>query len=139
MSMIILMNTCFKMDTNKLRFYHSENNGWHKAIALQVNEIPEMEKMLTDSWVTEDPENIMEMQGKDLFSVELKKQEEEMRNLNKEIEFQQKKLQTRDVFDMNACIDVFCAQDILRERIRNIEKKYLELKCNLMYYLSNLT
>lgn len=133
------MYSSFNMDTNKRRLYHSENNGWQKAIQLQVSEIPEMEKMLKEIFVMEEPQNKKKLIGKDLFEAALKQQQEEMKILNKEIDDQQKKLKVNEVFDMNACIDVFCTQDILRERIKNIEKKYLELKCNLLYYLSNLT
>ena len=134
------MNTSFKMDTQKLRLYHSENSGWHKAIELQVHEIPEMEKMLKDTMIMGESEhNTDERTGKHLFTEELKKQQKEMEKLNKEIEDQQNKIKVNESFDMNTCIDVFCTQDILRERIKNIEKKYLELKCNLLYYLSNLT
>jgi hypothetical protein len=61
-----------------------------------------------------------------------------MIDLEGDIEEQQQRLakdcELKSLYD----IDAFCTQDILRERIKAIEKTYIDLKCNFMNYLSTL-
>lgn len=72
------------------------------------------------------------------FGKQLEMQRKQMVSLNRELEDQQRRLVKDCEMDMVNDIDAFCTQDILRQRIRDIEKTYVELKCNFMTYLSTV-
>jgi hypothetical protein len=124
------MKNRFAMDIAKLKFYLNENEGWQKTLQLQESEIPAMKKMLEDAAVGN------EERGKVHFNKELNVQQTEMRQLTEDLEKQQQRLakdcETNILFD----IDAFLIQDILRERIKAIEKLYIDLRCNFMNYLA---
>jgi len=74
---------------------------------------------------------------KELFNRELRMQEEEMIKLNKALIQQQERLKTDTAEKYLYDIDTLCNQDILRDRIKEIEKKYVELKCSFMKFLAS--
>lgn len=75
----------------------------------------------------------------DFFCNELVFQQTKMKQLEDDIEVQQKRLaidcELKNQFD----IDAFCTQDILRDRIKAIEKTYIELKCNFLNYVASIS
>jgi hypothetical protein len=124
--------------TKKFRWYLNENEGWQQVIQMQRNEIPQLEKILTTVvYDVHTAKDKMEL-GKIHFGKQLEMQRKEMALLNQELDMQQKRLANDCDADIENDIDAFCTQDILRQRIRDIEKTYLELKCNFMTYLSTV-
>lgn len=122
----------------KFQWYLNENKNWQKILQQQTSEIPEMEKVLTsvncDDAVCKEEIEL----GRAHFGKQLQMQQKEMKLLNGEIGEQQKRLSKECEVDTDNGIEAYCTQDILRERIRDIEKTYVELKCNLMTYLSTV-
>jgi hypothetical protein len=123
---------------NKFQWYLSENENWQKTLQQQTSEIPKMEKVLTgvhydDAISKEEMES-----GRAHFGKQLQIQQEEMKLLDSEIGKQQKRLAKECETDTDNGIEAFCTQDILRQRIRDTEKTYVELKCNLMAFLSTV-
>lgn len=126
------MSTLFQTDERRIQLYLAENAGWLKIISAQKDELPELEKMLPGGRVIETNDSA----EKKLFKKELIQQQEAMTQLNQALDVQQQRLEkdtaTRHLYD----IDTLCSQDILREKIREIEKKYIELKCSFMKFLA---
>jgi hypothetical protein len=62
-----------------------------------------------------------------------------MKKLDEAIEEQKKRLLHDCDLKNQQDVDAFCTQDILRQRIKAIEKTYIDLKCNFMNYLSTIS
>ncbi len=125
------------LDGKKVKLYMHENADWMKIVEEQSVKIPEMKKMLSKIEFPAEPD-VKNIQWKLHFQQQLNLQEKEMQNLNNAIKEQQKRLDAdkciNDVYD----IDTFCSQDILSERIKAVEKMYIDLKCNFTNYLATL-
>ena len=130
------MNNLFQTDESRVLLYLTENDGWLKTIAIQTDEIPVLEKMLVEKEAGIDGDKSME--EKVHFKKELSFHQEQMQQLNAALDEQQQRLEKdaakKSLYDINA----LCSQDILRDRIREVEKKYIELKCNFMKFLSGV-
>ena len=122
----------------KFHWYINENEGWQHILQEQTNEIPQMQKMLgtaeSDNVLTKEKKKMTELH----FEKQLSVQEKEFNQLKEDIIKQQARLCEDCKTDCMEDINAFCTQDILRERIRAIEKSYVELKCNFMAYLSTV-
>ena len=129
---------CYMQYDKKFLWYINENEGWQHILQEQTNEIPQMQKMLnsadSDDVLTKEKNEINEVH----FGKQLSMQEKEFNQLKEEINKQQARLCEDCKTDRLEDINAFCTQDILRERIRAIEKSYVELKCNFMAYLSTI-
>ncbi len=130
------MSNLFQTDESRVLLYLNENEGWLKTISTQANEIPVLEKMLVEKEATiTDDKSIEE---KVHFRNALIFQQDQMKQLNNELDEQQQRLEKdvakKSLYDINA----LCSQDILRDRIREVEKRYIELKCNFMKFLSGV-
>lgn len=95
-----------------------------------------MKKMLTDKEaVMKDDYSINE---KKYFQQQLDDQQQELHHLKLEMNEQDGRLRddavTCSLYDVNA----LCSQDILRDRIKEIEKRYIELKHDFMKFLSSI-
>ena len=130
------MNTLFQTDEHRVKLYLAENVGWMKILVAHNDEIPELKKMLPGEKIVETEARINVEKG--LFRNELTKQQEEMTKLNTALDQQQQRLKTDTATKYLYDIDSLCSQDILRDRIKEIEKKYLELKYNFMKFLSTI-
>ncbi|MGF2414004.1 hypothetical protein [Ferruginibacter sp.] len=62
-----------------------------------------------------------------------------MRQPGNDIGEEQKSVAKEDGFKNQYDIDTFYAQDILRDRIKALEKMYTELKCNFQKYVSSIS
>jgi hypothetical protein len=124
------------MDAAKLKLFMSENDGWQKTLQVQTGEIPVMKKMLVEIEKMIEAEEENNPSGKLHFDEQLATQENEMTLLNNELETQQQQLAKDCEKNIPYDIDAFCRQDILRERIKAIEKMYIDLKCNFMGYVA---
>ncbi len=126
------MNSRFALDTAKLKRYLDENEGWLQTLRLQVREFPAMKKMLDE---VKEGEITRERVH---FDTQLKVQQNVMKQLDEDLNKQQQRLtedcETNVFFD----IEAFLTQGILRERIKAIEKLYIDLKCNFMNYLATV-
>jgi hypothetical protein len=118
--------------TSKLKFYLTENKGWQKTLSRQENEIPAMKEMLN---------GIIEQEGKPgatLFNNQLAAQQTKMKLLHCDLQKQQQRLQKDVERDITLDVDAFLLQDILRDRIKAVEKLYIDLKCNCMNFLATM-
>lgn len=120
------------MNATKCSHYIAENESWQKLLDMQIKDIPRIREMIR---------SVDEQEGGQMniyFTNALLKQEEEMEQLNEELNRQQENLHSglenknENLYDINA----YCNEDILRERIRGLERKYIELKSDCMKYLS---
>ncbi len=127
------MTNSFALDTVKLKRYLDENDGWQQTLRLQEKEFPMMKKMLED--VTAGDE---ELKTRVHFKNELDVQQKEMHTLNEDLDQQQKRLAEDCKSNVLFDIEAFLIQDILRERIKSIEKLFIDLKCNFMNYLATV-
>ncbi len=134
------MNKHVKKAPTKFRLYLDENKVWRKAIAYQSKEIPAFQKMLSTAGDKKKRAETGSVAANNIFSSELLLQQNEMAKLSHAIDEQQKRLvqdckcEAEHKYD----IDTLCGQDILRDRIKAVEKQYIELKCNFMNYISTL-
>ncbi len=126
------MGHLFQTDQSRVLRYLDENAGWLKVISTQAEEIPELEKILHENEAC--IENCLA--EKDLFRNQLHQQHEEMKQLNNELGEQQSRLEKNAAEKSLYDIESLCSQDILRDRIREVEQKYIELKCNFMRFMS---
>ena len=128
------------LDETKCRLFINENASWQSAIKAQEKEIPQLKIMLANVQNADDINGPADKTGTDIFfNSELIMQQKEMKKLDEAIEEQQKRLlQDCDIKNQQD-IEAFCTQDILRQRIKAIEKTYIDLKCNFMNYLSTIS
>lgn len=128
------MNNLYQMDKPRARLYINENSSWLKTISNQTEEIPALEKLLAVKNI--ESNNNQSQQENTHFRNALLQQKEEMQQLNTALDLQQQRLKNdaekKTLYD----IDALCSQDILRDKIKEIEKKFIELKCNFMKYVS---
>ena len=128
------------LDETKCRLFMNENAGWQNAIKAQVKEIPQLKIMLANVQNADNINGPADKTGTDIFfNSELMQQQNEMKKLDEAIEEQQKRLLQDCDLKNQQDIDAFCNQDILRQRIKAIEKTYIDLKCNFMNYLSTIS
>lgn len=122
---------------NKYQVYVKENETWEKFINLQYNEVPELEKLLQE---VPAKESEITKKNKTFFQDSFQQQQNIMKEVNAALTDQQKRLNgaNSQIKGEEDEIDMLCRQDILREKIKEVEKKYLELKCNFMTYLSSV-
>lgn len=118
----------------------NENRNWRKTITTQVRELPVLEKMLNQALHEKKDVSSGKLTMEDHFCRQLSVQQQDMKKLSNEIDDQQKRLakDCENEIESRYDIDALCTQDILRERIKAIEKNYIDLKCNFMNFLSTL-
>ena len=119
----------------KFRCYLDENEGWKQSLSLQQDEIPWMEMLLNTVRENESLNHPQLREGEDHFFSQLSRQQVQLNQLNADLITQQERLDLDCKTEVED-IDAYCVQDLLRERIRTVERAYLELKCNFMGYLS---
>jgi hypothetical protein len=130
------MSTLFQTDEQRVQLYLAENAGWMKILITQKDEIPELKKLLPGEMTAENDDRINI--EKNLFRKELTMQQQEMTQLNTALDQQQQRLKTDTAKQYLYDIDSLCSQDILRDRIKELEKKYIELKCSFMKFLATI-
>ncbi|MCU0381909.1 MAG: hypothetical protein MUE58_12040 [Chitinophagaceae bacterium] len=125
------------MDTRIVDLFIKENDAWDDMITRQRSEIPTLEKMLNE--VIREKKEIGEhtLASVKLLKTEMQAQEKFMGELKEELAKQQhllvrEKKSDGDQFPINSV----SSQNILRERIRNVERTFIELKCNFLNYMA---
>ncbi len=116
-----------------------ENSAWEDMISRQRKEIPLLDQMITN--IVE--EEVMKDDKARVFlhlRNEIHKTEKHMDELKDDLNRQQKyllaerKRTTADPYSINT----FFSQKVLRERIREVEKSFVELKCNYLNYVATI-
>jgi hypothetical protein len=127
------------MDYRILDLFMKENDAWEDMISRQKVELPLLDNLI--SGIMEDKK--MKDDSRRIFSHlrhEMEVQEKNMEDLKKELEKQQKylKVQRRRSSGDPYSINTFFSQKILRERIRDVERNFVELKCNYLNYIATI-
>ncbi len=125
------------MDGRILELFMKENDAWDDMITRQSKEIPDLEKMLS-TVVANKPFIAAEiLSSLDVLKGEMHQQETIMAAIREELAIQQRilKHETKEHQDGFA-VDTLLSQNVLREKIRGVEKKFLDLKCNFLNYLA---
>ena len=127
------------MDTRIVDLFMKENDAWDDMITRQKSEIPTLEKMLSE--VINEKRNIGEdtLANVTILKREMITQQEHMGALKEELAKQQlflvkEKKEDGDLFAINTV----SSQNILRERIRSVERTFIELKCNFLNYMATM-
>ncbi len=127
------MGSLAGIHSRTLLFIH-ENEGWEQTISHQSDELPDLEALLSDK-----EEAIASHPAEQAYFQELLNSlKVEFRQLSNLLTEQQQRLRevvtTETLYNFNA----LCAQDILRDRIRDVQQRFIELKCNFLRYLSGV-
>jgi hypothetical protein len=128
------------MDARILELFIKENSAWEDMISRQRKEIPLLDKMITG--IVEEKKGLKEEIEKVFrhLKTEMHKQEKHMDDLREELDKQQKylikerKTHIGDPYSINALF----SQKVLRERIKEVEKSFVELKCNYLNYVATI-
>jgi hypothetical protein len=140
------MGTRLILDEEKYRQFMEENSNWKNTIKEHATEIPAWEKMLAaaldkkekkKSVQKEIPETTATDISTSVFSGQLLQQHKEMIELHDAIVAQEKRLKDSEAKKEHD-IESLNTQALLRDRIKEIEKSYLELKGNFMKYFSTI-
>lgn len=132
------MKSYFKTDIPRVTLYMNENANWQKTLTDQCNELPVLEKMLGDAMEKVDILEESEIGVDTHFRRQLVEQQQEITMLNNELSYQQQRLANDSKKNLTYDTHALCSQDILRDKIKDVEKKYVELKCNFMKFLSTV-
>ncbi len=127
------------MDTRIVDLFIKENDAWDDMITRQKSEIPTLEKML--SQVINEKSNIGEdtLANVTILKREMITQQEHMGALKEELAKQQLFLVKEKKEDGDSfAINTVSSQNILRERIRSVERTFIELKCNFLNYMATM-
>lgn len=127
------------MDNRIVDLFIKENDAWDDMITRQSKEIPTLEKML--SQLIQEKTTIGEetLANVTYLKQEMQTQEKFMGELKMELARQQSYLvrEKKIESDPHAILTV-SSQNVLRERIRNVEKTFIELKCNFLNYMATI-
>jgi hypothetical protein len=127
------------MDTRIVDLFIKENDAWDDMITRQKSEIPTLEKMLSE--VISDKRNIGEdaLANVTILKNEMLTQQEHMGALKDALAKQQLFLVKEKKEDGDSfAINTVSSQNILRERIRSVERTFIELKCNFLNYMATM-
>ena len=127
------------MDTRIVDLFIKENDAWDDMITRQKSEIPTLEKMLSE--VINEKRNIGEdtLANVTILKREMITQQEHMGVLKEELAKQQLFLVKEKKEDGDSfAINTVSSQNILRERIRSVERTFIELKCNFLNYMATM-
>jgi hypothetical protein len=126
------------MNGKILELFMKENDAWDDMITRQSKEIPNLEKMLT-SMVEKKPHVAEEILSSiRILKNEMQEQETSMTAVKEELAKQQDFLLSEKKVEAEGYgVHTLLSQNVLRERIRNVEKKFLDLKCNFLNYVAS--
>lgn len=123
-----------------MELFIKENDAWDDMIRRQKVELPALDAMVSNivaekKGITEDISRVFNH-----LQHEMQVQQRCMEELSEELEKQQQFLNTErkrrngDPYS----IDTFNSQNILRNRIKDVEKKFVDLKCNYLNYVATI-
>lgn len=127
------------MDYRILELFIKENDAWDDMISRQKVELPILDALITnivqDKRLQEDSNRVFTH-----LKHEMQEQQKLMAELTKELEKQQlsliteRKRKNQDPYS----IDTFNSQNILRSRIKDVERNFIEIKCNYLNYVATI-
>ncbi|MFZ9687476.1 MAG: hypothetical protein ACO3AW_05875 [Chitinophagaceae bacterium] len=124
------------MDGRILEMFMKENDAWDDMITRQKKEIPDLENMLTSTMKLKKQIDDETASSLNHLKKEMHNQQDFMDEIKHELAKQQRYLANeKKVKDFP--INSLLMQNALRERIRIVEKKFLDLKCNYLNYLAS--
>ena len=123
-----------------LELFIKENDAWEDMIRRQKMEMPVLDAMISN--IVADKKGLQEDRTKVYQHLhhEMQKAQNSMDELERELVKQQqylsseRKRKTTDPYS----IDTFNSQSILRSRIKDVEKNFVELKCNYLNYIATI-
>jgi hypothetical protein len=141
------MGTRLILDEAKYRQFMEENSNWKDTIKAHATEIPSWEKMLAAAMDKKEKENPTKKDmhsstetdiSPSLFSGQLLQQHKEMIELHAAIVAQENRLIKNCEAKKEHDLESLNTQDILRDRIKEIEQSYIKLKQNFTKYFSTI-
>ena len=124
------------MDGKILDMFMKENDAWDDMITRQKKEIPDLENMLSVAMKFKkqmDEETASSFQH---LKKEMHNQQDFMDEIKDELAKQQRSL-ANEKKAKDYPVNSLLMQNALRERIRIVEKNFLDLKCNYLNYLAS--
>jgi hypothetical protein len=113
-----------------------ENHAWDDLIARHKGEIPQLRHMLGDVLSRKRVVGDDTRAGVDHLCTEMSQHEASMTRIREHLADQQHHLRRLSGHDLSADVDSLSRQNILRERIRHAERAFIDLKCEMLNYLS---
>lgn len=132
------------MDYKILELFIKENDAWDHMINRQRVELPQLDAMISS--IVEERKGKLRARNAcvfEHFKKEMAEQQHFMDEVAEELANQQAKLtaernrntRNRKALDEPYSIQALDSQNVLRNRIRDIEKKFVELKCDYLNYV----
>jgi len=122
------------MDGKILEMFMKENDAWDDLIARQSKELPQLENMLTSIFKRKNVDEEI-IANASLLKDEMLLQESQMLEIRAHLAKQQDLLAI-EKRSLSYPAHSLLSQNALREKIRDIERKFLDLKCNYLNYLA---
>jgi len=129
------------MDYRILDLFIKENDAWDHMINRQRVELPQLNALINH--MVEDGKDQLQQEHTRIFEhlrKEMAAQQLTMELLSEELAVQQTRLaqeRRRHMEDVLAS-KTLDSQKILRNRIRDVEKRFVELKCNYLNYVATI-
>jgi hypothetical protein len=123
------------MDGKILELFMKENDAWDDLISRQSKEIPQLEKMLTTIFDRKKHVDNDVIASVGILKDEMHAQEFQMTEIREHLAKQQDLLSIEKRSSAYPALSML-GQNAIREKIRDIEKKFLDLKCNYLGYLA---
>jgi hypothetical protein len=122
------------MDGKILEMFMKENDAWDDLIARQSKELPQLENMLASIFKRKNVDEEI-IANASLLKDEMLLQESQMLEIRAHLAKQQNLLAI-EKRSLSYPAHSLLSQNALREKIRDIERKFLDLKCNYLNYLA---
>ena len=127
------------MDNRIIDLFMKENDAWDDMITRQSREIPTLERTLSEIFKDNKRVGSDTMANVSILRSEMQSQERQMVELKNDLARQQTLLAREKRSDGDPfAIQTVNSQNILRERIKKVEKTFLDLKCNFLNYLATI-
>lgn len=116
--------------------YIQENLAWDDLIARHRSEIPQLKLMLGDVLRQRRVIGDDTRAGVDHLCTEMSQHEASMALIRERLALQQAYLQRRSGHDLSYDNDSLTRQNTLREQVRDARRVFIDLKCEMLNYLS---
>ena len=124
------------MDGRILDLIMKENDAWDDLITRQKKEIPNLENLLSSIFENKKNKDEDAQASVSLLKNELHAQEDNMSEIKMELAKQQQLL-ANERNGISFSVQALLCQNALRERIRNAERQFLDIKGNYFNYLAS--
>jgi hypothetical protein len=127
------------MDNRIIDLFMKENDAWDDMITRQSREIPSLERTLSEIFTEHKGVGRDTLANVSYLRLEMQSQERQMVELKNDLARQQSMLAEEKRSDGDPfAIQTVNSQNILRERIKKVERTFLDLKCNFLNYLATI-